>query len=215
MFGTFIYDSNVGLERKELWKDLEIYKRIVRNEPWFLYGDLNVTLRPSEHSIGGSNISNDTKDSQNYVNQIEVEDINSSGLFFTWTENLHQLKKGGQTGILKKLDRIIGSEDIISRFNQAYALFLPYIISDHCPTVLIMPKCVQVKKKPFKFANFITEKEEFMHLVSKLWDNIILAQELFKGYDWKMGPKRVALKVDIQKAYITPLKSDSSVRQPE
>ncbi|GJY72313.1 RNA-directed DNA polymerase, eukaryota, reverse transcriptase zinc-binding domain protein, partial [Tanacetum coccineum] len=36
-----------------------------------------------------------------------------------------------------------------------------------------------------------------------LADNIMLAQELFKGYDRKMGPKRVALKVDIQKAYDT------------
>ncbi|GKC42590.1 RNA-directed DNA polymerase, eukaryota, reverse transcriptase zinc-binding domain protein [Tanacetum coccineum] len=34
-------------------------------------------------------------------------------------------------------------------------------------------------------------------------DNILLAQELFKGYDRKVGPKRVALKVDIQKAYDT------------
>ncbi|GKB91387.1 RNA-directed DNA polymerase, eukaryota, reverse transcriptase zinc-binding domain protein [Tanacetum coccineum] len=34
-------------------------------------------------------------------------------------------------------------------------------------------------------------------------DNIMLAQELFKGYDRKVGPKRVALKVDIQKAYDT------------
>ncbi|GJT11650.1 RNA-directed DNA polymerase, eukaryota, reverse transcriptase zinc-binding domain protein [Tanacetum coccineum] len=31
-------------------------------------------------------------------------------------------------------------------------------------------------------------------------DNILLAQELFKGYDRKTGPKRVALKVDIQKS---------------
>ncbi|GJT82605.1 RNA-directed DNA polymerase, eukaryota, reverse transcriptase zinc-binding domain protein [Tanacetum coccineum] len=31
----------------------------------------------------------------------------------------------------------------------------------------------------------------------------MLAQELFKGYDRKVGPKRVALKVDIQKAYDT------------
>nr|GFB55370.1 hypothetical protein [Tanacetum cinerariifolium] len=34
-------------------------------------------------------------------------------------------------------------------------------------------------------------------------DNIMLAQEFFKGYDRKIGPKRVALKVDIQKSYDT------------
>lgn len=34
-------------------------------------------------------------------------------------------------------------------------------------------------------------------------DNIFLAQELMKGYDRKGGPKRVAFKIDIQKAYDT------------
>ena len=34
-------------------------------------------------------------------------------------------------------------------------------------------------------------------------DNVLLSQELFKGYDRKEGPKRVAMKIDIQKAYDT------------
>ncbi|GKB25234.1 hypothetical protein Tco_0864635 [Tanacetum coccineum] len=72
-------EENDMNERNELWKDLEIYKKIIRNEPWFLSGDLNVTLKPSEHSASGSNMSNDMKDFHNYVNQIEVEDISSSG----------------------------------------------------------------------------------------------------------------------------------------
>nr|GEU97519.1 RNA-directed DNA polymerase, eukaryota, reverse transcriptase zinc-binding domain protein [Tanacetum cinerariifolium] len=32
-------------------------------------------------------------------------------------------------------------------------------------------------------------------------DNILLSQELLKGYDRKDGPNRVAMKIDIQKAY--------------
>lgn len=34
-------------------------------------------------------------------------------------------------------------------------------------------------------------------------DNILLSQELLKGYERKDGPKRVAMKIDIQKAYDT------------
>ncbi|GKE08653.1 RNA-directed DNA polymerase, eukaryota, reverse transcriptase zinc-binding domain protein [Tanacetum coccineum] len=52
LYGTFINASNGGMERKKLWKDLEIYKRIVGKEPWFLSGDMNVTLAPNEHSVG-------------------------------------------------------------------------------------------------------------------------------------------------------------------
>ncbi|GKA73877.1 RNA-directed DNA polymerase, eukaryota, reverse transcriptase zinc-binding domain protein [Tanacetum coccineum] len=37
----------------------------------------------------------------------------------------------------------------------------------------------------------------------QITDNILLTQELFRGYNWKNGPKRVAMKIDIQKAYDT------------
>ncbi|GJY44922.1 RNA-directed DNA polymerase, eukaryota, reverse transcriptase zinc-binding domain protein [Tanacetum coccineum] len=260
LYCTLIYASNSGLERKDLWRDLEIYKRIVGQEPWFLSGDLNVTLTPKEHSIGSSAMSSDMKDFQRCVNIIEVEDINSSVLFYTWTKNLHKTKNGGQTRILKKLDIVMGNKDFSNGFCQSYAMFLPYIISDHCPSILVIPNGVQRKKKPFKFAKFITDKEEFKALVSQYgggmddgyrmfksiknlnglkkhlkqlaWcngdvfenvkklreavkdcklssveaeymDNIMIAQELFKGYDRKSGPKKVVVKVDIQKAYDT------------
>ena len=59
MFGTFVYAANGGSERRELWKNLEIYKRIVGMEAWMLMGDLNVTLNTNEHSQGCSYMTND------------------------------------------------------------------------------------------------------------------------------------------------------------
>ncbi|GJV38332.1 RNA-directed DNA polymerase, eukaryota, reverse transcriptase zinc-binding domain protein [Tanacetum coccineum] len=45
---------------------------------------------------------------------------------------------------------------------------------------------------------------DFRHIACCIFqDNILLSQELFKGYERKEGPKRVAMKVDIQKAYDT------------
>ncbi|GKA71325.1 retrovirus-related pol polyprotein from transposon TNT 1-94 [Tanacetum coccineum] len=37
----------------------------------------------------------------------------------------------------------------------------------------------------------------------RITDNILLTQELLRGYNWKNGARRVALKIDIQKAYDT------------
>ncbi|GKA41366.1 RNA-directed DNA polymerase, eukaryota, reverse transcriptase zinc-binding domain protein [Tanacetum coccineum] len=37
----------------------------------------------------------------------------------------------------------------------------------------------------------------------QITDNILITQELLRGYNWKNGPKRVAMKIDIQKAYDT------------
>ncbi|GJV79975.1 hypothetical protein Tco_1515845 [Tanacetum coccineum] len=39
----------------------------------------------------------------------------------------------------------------------------------------------------------------------QITDNILTTQELLRGYEWKNGAKRVAMKIDIQKAYDTSL----------
>lgn len=136
-------------------------------EPWMLAGDMNVTLHPKEHFVWSA-MTKDMHEFKECVNNIEVEDISSSGLFFTWTKNLHKVKAGLKSGTLKKLDRIMGSEEFMNQFSTAYAMFLPYLISDHCPTVLIIPNGVQIRRKSFKFANFIADKEEFIPLVENL-----------------------------------------------
>ncbi|GKG47980.1 hypothetical protein Tco_0509865, partial [Tanacetum coccineum] len=72
-----------------------------------------------------------------------------------------------QSGNLKKLDKIMGNEDFISNFPNAHAVFLPYLISDHCPTVLAIPNVVHKRKKAFRFANFTTDNEDFLFVVEK------------------------------------------------
>ena len=56
---SFLYAKNNGKERRLLWKDLQAAKNIANDEPWIFLGDFNVTLKLSEHTIGGSNITND------------------------------------------------------------------------------------------------------------------------------------------------------------
>ncbi|GKF09687.1 RNA-directed DNA polymerase, eukaryota, reverse transcriptase zinc-binding domain protein, partial [Tanacetum coccineum] len=130
MFCAIIYAANDGMERRTLWKDLMIYKRIMGTEAWFLMGDMNVTLFPNEHSAGCSNMTSYMCDFKDCVNSIDVEDIASTGLFYTWTKNLFKAKEGDTSGVLKKLDRIMGNEEFIDKFSQAHDIFLPYLISD-------------------------------------------------------------------------------------
>ena len=122
----------------------------------------------------------DMQEFKECVNNIEVEDIASSGLFYTWTKNLHKVKAGIKSGVLKKLDRIIGNEVFIGMFAQAHAIFLPYLISDHCPTMLNLPNAICAKKKAFKFANFVAEKKEFLPLVKQYWEEEFVGCEMFK-----------------------------------
>ncbi|GJW46742.1 RNA-directed DNA polymerase, eukaryota, reverse transcriptase zinc-binding domain protein [Tanacetum coccineum] len=113
--------------------DLELDKRIVGKDAWVMLGDMNVTLAPNEHSYGSSFMTGDMNEFRDCIN-FEMEDVAKS-----W-----------------------GNETFIAKFGKAHAIFLPYLISDHCPTVLIFHKAIQAKKRAFKFFNFVADKEEFL-----------------------------------------------------
>ncbi|GJU30426.1 hypothetical protein Tco_1174015 [Tanacetum coccineum] len=61
------------------------------------------------------------------------------------------------------------NEDIMSKYPQAHAIFMPYLISDHSSALLIIPNGMRSKKRSFKFANYITNKEEFCPIVKDKW----------------------------------------------
>ncbi|GJS86975.1 RNA-directed DNA polymerase, eukaryota, reverse transcriptase zinc-binding domain protein, partial [Tanacetum coccineum] len=167
MFCTIIYAANEGFEIMELWKDQRQYKRVVGNNACAIMGDMNVTLDPKEHSVGCSFIFKDMNDFKECVNDIEVEYVTSSSLFFTWTKNLYKTKYGDNHGVLKKLDRAMGNEILICKHPQTHAIFLPYLISDHCHVVLVIPNSVHARKKAFRFSNFVANKKEFKDEVAK------------------------------------------------
>ncbi|GJW24773.1 RNA-directed DNA polymerase, eukaryota, reverse transcriptase zinc-binding domain protein [Tanacetum coccineum] len=111
-FCTFVYASNNKEERKILWKELYMHKRVIGDYPWALLGDLNVTLNIKEHSSGGSFITDEMQEFKDCINLIEVEDIRSSRFFYTWTKSL----KNPDNSVLKKLDRIMVSEAFLENF---------------------------------------------------------------------------------------------------
>ncbi|GKE19778.1 RNA-directed DNA polymerase, eukaryota, reverse transcriptase zinc-binding domain protein, partial [Tanacetum coccineum] len=44
----FVYAANAGKDRKSLWKQLEVYKNMIKGNPWVLMRDLNVILNVSD-----------------------------------------------------------------------------------------------------------------------------------------------------------------------
>ncbi|GJY52436.1 RNA-directed DNA polymerase, eukaryota, reverse transcriptase zinc-binding domain protein, partial [Tanacetum coccineum] len=153
LFCTIVYAANGGMERIDLWKELKLHKGVVGKDAWIIMGDMNVTLDPSEHSAGGSTMTKDMNEFKECVNEIEIED---------------------------KLDRAMGNENLISKYPQSHAVFLPYLISDHCPVVLAIPNSLQAKKKAFRFANFITNKKEFKEEVAKHWRSCTNRCKMFR-----------------------------------
>ncbi|GJW84490.1 RNA-directed DNA polymerase, eukaryota, reverse transcriptase zinc-binding domain protein [Tanacetum coccineum] len=159
---TFVYASNNKEERKILWKELYMHKRVSNNHPWALLGDLNVTLNVDEHSSGGSFINEEMQEFKDCINLIEIEDIRSTGFFYTWTKSL----KNPDNSVLKKLDRVMVSESFHEDFARSQAIFLPFMISDHSPATLVIPSC-GIKK-----ANLVKKIKALKPILNKMnWKN--------------------------------------------
>ncbi|GKB03280.1 RNA-directed DNA polymerase, eukaryota, reverse transcriptase zinc-binding domain protein [Tanacetum coccineum] len=81
------------------------------------------------------------------------------------------LKRGNpKLGILKKLDRVMGNGAFVHNFSGSYSNFLPYLASDHCPTLLVLPDVQTSKPKSFRFMNFLAEKDNFLPTVRQNWN---------------------------------------------
>nr|GEV15728.1 hypothetical protein [Tanacetum cinerariifolium] len=141
-------DGNTTSEQRQLWTELGLHIYVVRGHPWILMSDFNVALN-LEDSISGSLCLNAAMyDFKACVNKIEVMDINASRLHFTCMGNL----------------------EFVDTFPGAYGVFQPYIISDHSHAVLKIPSLTTLKRKPFKFFNFLTFKSEFLAVVKEHWN---------------------------------------------
>ncbi|GKC50244.1 RNA-directed DNA polymerase, eukaryota, reverse transcriptase zinc-binding domain protein, partial [Tanacetum coccineum] len=160
---TYSDDEDVYKNKNEVIQniianELQTSKRIVNSHPWIVMGDYNVIAKPEEQSNGDSVLTSDMCDLKDAINALEIEDICSSGFFYTWTKSL----KNPLNDTLKKLDRIMGNDAFISKFNRAHGVFLPYVVSDHNPAVLIVPEGLPKKKKTFRFVNYIADKSDFI-----------------------------------------------------
>nr|GEV94593.1 hypothetical protein [Tanacetum cinerariifolium] len=85
-FCTFIYAGNDPKVRRVLWSNLSYHKVMVHNQPWILLGDFNVALNVEDSLSGSSSMMSAMCDFKDCVEDIEVMDISSSGLQYTWTQ---------------------------------------------------------------------------------------------------------------------------------
>ncbi|XP_022031917.1 uncharacterized protein LOC110932977 [Helianthus annuus] len=121
VFCSIVYAANYYVTRRDLWQQLSMQKVLVGNQPWIVMGDFNSALNIEDKSLGASSISAGMREFQNCVDDIEVFDINSSGLHFTW----NQKPKEG-VSLLKKIDRVLVNTQFVVEYPSSIAIFHPY-----------------------------------------------------------------------------------------
>ncbi|GJW63827.1 hypothetical protein Tco_0115711 [Tanacetum coccineum] len=162
-------------------------KRVVL--PWCLLRDFNDSLFVGDTSTGSLAMDISMREFKECVEEIEVTDVQCIRVQFTWNQ-----KPKGRDGVLKKLDRILANLEFYDGFMGAHAIFKPYRISDHSPSVLNIPTNVKVKSKPFKFYNVLCFNDRFNGVVKEGW-----ATRVSGFYMFQVVQKLKALKKPLQK----------------
>nr|GEV72735.1 hypothetical protein [Tanacetum cinerariifolium] len=183
LFCSFIFAHNRYTQRRALWESLGLHMYYVRNIPWCIMGDFNASLNLEDMSMGSSNIDISIREFKEYVEAIEIlactrlrrmsgpyaqhqtavmTVIDQKGLRYTWNQ-----KPKGDSGILKKLDRIMANMQFSNVFVGAYVVFQPYRNSDHAPVVLKVPLLFKSEPRPFKFYNVLFQNPRFKNVVLK------------------------------------------------
>lgn len=128
LFCSFVYAGNKIQHRRELWRSLKMHKRFVDVNPWAVLGDFNVSLNIEDSTRGSSGLCNGMVEFKECVEEIGIEDIHQSGIRYTWNQ-----RPNSNSGILKKLDRVMVNGAFLNLFVEAFAVFQLYRISDHSP----------------------------------------------------------------------------------
>ncbi|GJV18107.1 hypothetical protein Tco_1363430 [Tanacetum coccineum] len=169
MFCSWIYAHSRYQQRRILWQTLQTHKAYVRGRPWCLLGDFNVSLSIDDKSTGTSYVDTAMRDFQECVEDLEITDVNSSGLHFTWNQ-----KPSGMDRILKKIDRIMANLEVSNVFARASAFFHPYRTLDHTLAILRIPMISPTRPKTFKFANILLKQPRLKEIVLNEWQNDII-----------------------------------------
>ncbi|XP_010418675.1 PREDICTED: uncharacterized protein LOC104704256 [Camelina sativa] len=167
-FCSFVYALNTGEQHKVLWQELKDHadSPIINSKPLVLMGDFNETLDMAEHSRVADHpmVTSGMRDFQDVVGYCSLTDLASNGPLFTWWN------KQDQDPIMKKLDRVMVNDMWLQRFPRAYNVFEAGGCSDHLRSKLHMQSDDNTKKhRPFKFANVLTEMDEFWPMVDTYW----------------------------------------------
>ncbi|XP_071687296.1 uncharacterized protein [Rutidosis leptorrhynchoides] len=102
-FISFIYAANHYSQRRVLWRELDMHKGFVCDNPWVVMGDVNASLSIDDTSSGSSKSTIAMSEFKECVDNIQVTDINHSDFKYTWNQ-----RPKSDTGILKKIDRVEG-----------------------------------------------------------------------------------------------------------
>ncbi|XP_062104535.1 uncharacterized protein LOC133815746 [Humulus lupulus] len=182
---TFVYAFNEESGRNVLWADLKELSATMRY-PWLLLGDFNDILSVEERIGGGTpHCTGAFKECMDFC---QMEDIKFSGAFFTWNN-----KQGPDTRLYSKIDRVMGNQAWLDRYQNAEVKFMNEGSFDHCPALLQVYPEVKSGKKPFRYFRMWQKAPGFHEKLQEVWQ-----EQLFGAPMHQLVQKLKSLKIKLK-----------------
>ncbi|XP_062100693.1 uncharacterized protein LOC133806616 [Humulus lupulus] len=170
---TFVYAFNEEIGRNMLWADLKEVATIVRN-PWLLLGDFNDILSVEER-IGSGKTHHCSGAFKECMDYCQMEDVKFSGAFFTWNN-----KQGPETRVYSKMDRVMGNQAWLDRYQNAEVTFMNEGSFDHCPALLQVYPEVRSGRKPFRYFRMWQKAPGFLEKLREVWQEQVYGAPMFQ-----------------------------------
>ncbi|XP_058732795.1 uncharacterized protein LOC131604368 [Vicia villosa] len=156
-----VYASCKRVDRLSNWDSLINLKRGRNHEEWCVVGDFNEVLRKEERiGEGGQRNWTGMEDFRNFVEIMELIDVNCVGGKFTW------FKDNGKA--MSRLDRFLLTKKMLESWEVVDQRIEKRDISDHAPISLKVGK-LDWGPKPFCFNNSWFKHEDFNAFVAQEW----------------------------------------------
>ncbi|XP_059288638.1 uncharacterized protein LOC132041992 [Lycium ferocissimum] len=168
---TFVYAFNQKEERKELWN--YIMQLNLRSGPWVVLGDFNAVLH-AEDRIGGTQVTYaEIVDFQHCLDTCGLVELPTNGGKYTWTDNQDER-------IFSRIDWVFVNGEWMDDMPDCRANILPAGVSDHCPIVVQMVKCIKKKRRAFKLRQCLVSTSDFHKVVEHGWCTDIAGYKMFQ-----------------------------------
>ncbi|XP_058775761.1 uncharacterized protein LOC131650039 [Vicia villosa] len=161
-FFVNVYSPCDLLSKRKLWEDLLSLRSKWGGGEWCLGGDFNTVRFPSEH-IGRSNSqrSQDSHEFNDFIGLMNLIDLPTSHRKFTWC-------KGGVGGAMRRIDRFLLSDGMVSLLCADCQVVGRKDISDHSP-IWLDCNSQNWGPKPFRTLNTWPEHPGLVEFVDKEW----------------------------------------------
>ncbi|GJR70110.1 RNA-directed DNA polymerase, eukaryota, reverse transcriptase zinc-binding domain protein [Tanacetum coccineum] len=197
----------------------------------FGYMTFGLNVQIEDHSVGSSVVTNDMNEFQNCVDECEIADLKSSGFFihdelnniFTKTLNTDEDERMVIEVSNKEIKDAIfdigdnkapGPDGFTSTFfKRAWNIVKDDVanlikVTEFRPILCcnVLYKCfskILTKRMKPGLDKLVNVNQSAFILGRLIQDNILITQELLRGYNRKNRHKRCAMKIDVQKAYDT------------